>query len=203
MAYVYRHIRLDNNEPFYIGIGIREKYRRASTIVRRNQFWKNIVAKTDWISEIIFDEISIDEAKKKEIEFIKIYGRKDKGEGTLVNLTDGGDGTTCHIVSEETKITLSKFNKGKKLSEAHKKKISESHKNKKFSEETLQKMRDAKLGKKQSEETIKKRSLKLIGNKSNTGKKLPFEQREKMAASQKRRRLNEFRNKRILNGQVL
>ena len=29
MAYVYRHIRLDKNEPFYIGIGSDKEYKRA------------------------------------------------------------------------------------------------------------------------------------------------------------------------------
>ena len=32
MAYIYRHIRLDKNEPFYIGIGsdVEGKYKRAN-----------------------------------------------------------------------------------------------------------------------------------------------------------------------------
>ena len=29
MAYVYRHIRLDKNEPFYIGIGSDANYSRS------------------------------------------------------------------------------------------------------------------------------------------------------------------------------
>jgi hypothetical protein len=31
MAYVYRHIRLDKNEPFYIGVGSDSNYSRAFT----------------------------------------------------------------------------------------------------------------------------------------------------------------------------
>ena len=41
-----------------------------------------------------------DEACTKEIEFIKLYGRKDNNTGILVNLTDGGEGTLGVIVSE-------------------------------------------------------------------------------------------------------
>lgn len=33
------------------------------------------------------------EAKVKEIELISLYGRRDLGKGTLVNFTDGGEGT--------------------------------------------------------------------------------------------------------------
>ena len=45
MAYVYRHIRLDKNEPFYIGIGSDKYYKRANS-KDRNAFWKRIAAKT-------------------------------------------------------------------------------------------------------------------------------------------------------------
>lgn len=79
MAYVYRHIRLDTNEVFYVGIGIREKHRRARTIVRRNKFWKNIVSKTEWASEILFDNVSVEYAVEKEMELIAMYGRNDLG----------------------------------------------------------------------------------------------------------------------------
>ena len=30
MAYLYRHIRLDKNEPFYIGIGSDTNFKRAN-----------------------------------------------------------------------------------------------------------------------------------------------------------------------------
>lgn len=191
MAYVYRHIRLDTNEVFYIGIGVQVNNKRAKTSVKRNKFWINITSKTEWYHEILFDNLTINEAKEKEKEFISIYGRKDLGKGTLCNLTDGGDGTLNYVVKDIVKNKLSIKNKGKVLSNEHKQKISKSHKGKVFSDETLNKMRLAKLGTKQSVETIEKRKLKLIGNKSNTGKKLSEEQKAKMRESQQLRRLKE------------
>lgn len=93
MAYVYRHIRLDKNEPFYIGIGSDSNYKRAYTKRSRNQHWENITNITNYEVEILIDNISFEYACKKEIEFILLYGRIDKKNGSLVNLTDGGQGT--------------------------------------------------------------------------------------------------------------
>lgn len=90
MAYVYRHIRLDKNEPFYIGVGSDSNYSRAFTKRSRNQHWTNI---TEYDVEILIDGVSFEYACKKEIEFISLYGRIDKKNGPLVNLTDGGQGT--------------------------------------------------------------------------------------------------------------
>jgi hypothetical protein len=90
MSCVYRHIRLDKNEPFYIGIG--SNTYRATSKNNRNKHWKNIVSKTDYEVEILFEDLSRDKAIEKEIELIKLYGRKDLGLGTLCNMTDGGDG---------------------------------------------------------------------------------------------------------------
>lgn len=94
MAYVYRHIRLDKNVPFYIGIGSDEdgKYDRAYNKRHRNMFWKKITAFTKYDVEILMDGIKWDYAVEKEKEFIKLYGRKDLGTGILCNGTDGGDG---------------------------------------------------------------------------------------------------------------
>lgn len=93
MAYVYRHIRLDKNEPFYIGVGSDTNYSRAFTKRSRNQHWKNIVNITEYDVEIMIDNVSFEYACEKEIEFITLYGRIDKKLGSLVNLTDGGQGT--------------------------------------------------------------------------------------------------------------
>lgn len=92
MAYVYRHIRLDKNEPFYIGIGWKKNYRRAYEKYGRSSFWNKIANKTAFYVDILFDNITIFEAKIKEVEFISIYGRIKDG-GILCNISLGGDGT--------------------------------------------------------------------------------------------------------------
>ena len=100
MAVVYRHIRLDKNEPFYIGIG-NSKY-RATKKDSRNEIWQNIVSKTDYKVEIIFDDLSWEEACEKEKEFILLYGRKKDG-GILANITFGGEGVVGLKQSEDSK----------------------------------------------------------------------------------------------------
>lgn len=94
MAYLYRHIRLDKNEPFYIGVGKHDdnKFRRSRARYRRNKIWMSIVAKTKYEVEIMMTDLSMDEINKKEQEFIKLYGRICDGTGTLSNLSIGGEG---------------------------------------------------------------------------------------------------------------
>jgi hypothetical protein len=113
MAYVYRHIRLDKNEPFYIGIGSDENYKRAFSKNSRNKYWKNIINNCDYEVEILLNNISLPEAKVKEIEFIKLYKRKIDG-GSLCNLSLGGEGTNGYIRTKENKDKIALFNIGKK-----------------------------------------------------------------------------------------
>ena len=46
MAYIYKHIRLDTNEVFYIGIGSDNTYKRANLKKGRNIYWNNIINKS-------------------------------------------------------------------------------------------------------------------------------------------------------------
>ena len=132
MAYVYKHTRRDTNEIFYIGIGNQDKYKRAFSLIKRNNFWKNIVSKTEFSVEIIQDGLTWKQACEKEKELIKEIGRRDLGLGTLVNMTDGGDGTfnVKHTKQWYEKQKKNNSKKGKPISEEHKRKISLNHKSK-------------------------------------------------------------------------
>jgi len=140
--YIYKHIRTDTNEVFYIGIG---KNKRAWQ-KGRNRIWNSIVSKTDYIVEIIQNNLSIEEAIELEKYYIKLYGRRDLNTGTLVNLTDGGEGIVGMIRTEEHKKRISEAHKkngiippsqkGIVRSEENKKKISEKNKGRVLSNET-------------------------------------------------------------------
>jgi hypothetical protein len=136
--YVYKHIRLDNNQPFYIGIGNKKKYFRAYEKNKRNNYWKNIYKKTNFLVEIVYDKLSKIEASKKEIELILLYGRTDTNSGILCNLTDGGDGIWNCKRSDETKEKLRLGKLGNK---------------------------NPQFGKKQSKEVVEKRLVKIRGHK--------------------------------------
>lgn len=116
MAYIYRHIRLDKNEPFYIGIGNDSSFIRANDFKpnRRNDIWNKIFSKTDIEVEILFDNLTWNECCEKEKEFIKIYGRIDNKTGILSNLTDGGDGSVGIVITEARRSFLKERFKGDK-----------------------------------------------------------------------------------------
>lgn len=176
-AYVYRHIRIDKNVPFYIGIGEDDNYKRAYSKKDRNKYWKNIINKTPYEVEIILDELSKDESKIKEIEFIKLHGRKDLGLGTLVNMTDGGEGLCNPSDETRKKIGMGKGFANKRHSEETKSLMRSSNKRlnlgKKLSEEHKQKLRSHLIGRKVSDEQKLKCSLSNIKTKSKN--KLPPE----------------------------
>lgn len=152
--YVYRHIRLDKNEPFYIGIGNKKNYARAyqTNPDRRNEIWKKIFIKTDIEIEIILENLSKTQASEKEQEFIKLYGRKDLNTGSLTNMTDGGDGIWNCLRSKETKEILRQQKLGNKNPMFGKPQ----------SYETKLKRSKSLTGQKRSEEVKKKQSLSSI-----------------------------------------
>jgi Mor family transcriptional regulator len=131
MAVVYKHTRMDNGLPFYIGIG--KTIRRAKSKKSRNKYWHNIVNKYGYNIEILHTNVSWEKSCELEKKYIKQYGRFDLCLGPLVNMTDGGEGTIN--ISDETKDKISKskkgINKGIPLSIEHRKKISLSNKGKK------------------------------------------------------------------------
>lgn len=147
MAYLYRHIRLDKNQPFYIGIGKKDndRFRRAHDTLSRNINWKRVYSKTKIDVEILIDNISYDEAKKKEIEFISLYGRKIDG-GILVNLTKGGDGVLGYKNPKLSERNKTGIWQGKKHTEETKKIMGMRSRGRKHSIESREKSRQSKIG---------------------------------------------------------
>jgi hypothetical protein len=96
--------------PFYVGIGMDDALIRAyeDRKGRRSEWWLRIAKKHEFSVDILFEDISIEEAKKKEIEFIQLYGRENLGTGTLINQTNGGDGMNGWKADDVTRERMSK-----------------------------------------------------------------------------------------------
>ena len=68
--YLYRHIRLDSNQVFYIGIGkkrnvgyfktYKSEFERAFSMGNHTKHWTNIVKKAGYKVEILYESNSLD-----------------------------------------------------------------------------------------------------------------------------------------------
>ena len=96
--YVYVYLR-DDNTPYYVGKG---KNNRAYSKKHR-------VEVPDKSKIIILNEnMSEREALDMEVELISKYGRIDINSGCLENKTNGGDGISGWVPTEENKKNISK-----------------------------------------------------------------------------------------------
>jgi len=111
--YLYRHIRLDKNEVFYVGIG---NSKRAYSKYSRNPYWHNIVDKTEYEIQVLKKDLSWEDACELEKILINYYGRKDLNTGYLTNMTNGGDGTVGFVFSNESKNKLRLIRKNRNMS---------------------------------------------------------------------------------------
>ena|SRR3990172_5332606 len=134
---VYFHINPSNDEIFYVGIGnIDRPYSKFS----RSKWWHNIVNKHGFFVKIIKEELAWKDACILEIKYIKEIGRRDLKSGSLINLTDGGDGHVGFKCSDETKHKMSIAQRGHKTSIETRKKIGEKGKLKTQSQESRNKI---------------------------------------------------------------
>lgn len=103
---VYRHLK-SCGEVFYIGIASNKK--RPYEKLGRSKFWKRMVKKyPDYEVQLLTTNLSKNEACNLEKLLISWYGRRDRKEGTLVNLTDGGESTYGRVMEKWQKALLSK-----------------------------------------------------------------------------------------------
>jgi hypothetical protein len=169
--YTYAYLRKDRT-PYYIGKGTGDRvYKKRKSEIKPPKDNTRII----YLKQNLTEE----EAFKHEIYMIAVFGRKDLGTGILHNRTDGGEGSSGVVQSDQHKKKISKANKGRTFSEEHKRKISEAKKGKTLSEKHKRKIGVKSKGKTLSEETRRKLS------EVNKGKTISEETRRKLSESNK------------------
>ena len=103
--YTYAYLREDRT-PYYIGKGQGNRaYRRSKKRINPPKDKSRII--------LLKQNLTEEEAFKHEKYMIAVFGRKDLGTGILHNRTDGGEGGSGRVLSEETRRKLSDANRGK------------------------------------------------------------------------------------------
>lgn len=177
---VYKHTF--PNKKVYIGITNRDtkiRWRKDGSGYINSPRMNNAIRKYGWENiehEILFENLTQEEAESKEKELISLYKSNQKDFG--YNIANGG----CHRgkTSDETKEKIKNkniengslfkkgmipWNKGKPMSSEAKQKMIAKKIGKKLSDETREKMRNAHLGMKLSKEAIEKRTRTRKENK--------------------------------------
>jgi len=121
--YTYAYLREDRT-PYYIGKG------QGNRVCKRNK--SDIKPPKDNSRIIILKQnLTEEQSFRHEMYMIAVFGRKNNGTGILHNKTDGGEGISGLVISDEHREKLSLTKKGNQLwlgrthSEETKKKMSE------------------------------------------------------------------------------
>lgn len=115
-----------NFKPFYVGKGknarlhehLKDAKKQINTLGKKSHKINTIISLLNSgcepIIEIIFESENEVDCLLKEQELIKLIGRRNLFQGPLTNLTDGGEGTSNIIKSEETILKASNSKLGNK-----------------------------------------------------------------------------------------
>ena len=200
---VYCHTNKTNGKK-YFGITskpVEQRWKKGNGYDKTHTYFYKAIQKYGWDGfnhEIIAEHLTEQEAKEKEIELILFYKtncRRYNNPTYGYNCTDGGDGTSGHVVTEETRKKISEavlnnyrttgrkpWNYGIPMSSEQKEQMRQAHLGKPLSKETRKKLSDAKKGKRpsnfdmlRSEEVLKKNA------EARRGKRRSDETRKKIS----------------------
>ena len=172
MSCVYAlHLKDHPNEYRYIGVtkhSVEERlYRHKKSAKYDKKYPVHMWIRKhyeDVVATVLVDNLSIEEALELEVRYIADFR---KNGHNLLNATDGGDGITGYVFTEEARKAVSDGQRGRKFSEETKRKISESKQGKKLSEEHRKKIGDGVRGKVRSAETRRRMSESQKGKSRN------------------------------------
>lgn len=162
--YVYEHRRADTGAVFYVGKGSGRRA-RVTSHHHRNEHWQRIVAKAGGFSvRMVAEHLGEELAFLVECERINQMRRLGVG---LSNQTDGGDGTSGWVKSQEWREKVGEAHRGKVISQETRTRISASvmATGYRHSEETRKQMGESRrgirnmLGKRHTDETKQRMRL--------------------------------------------
>ena len=191
----YRDSRPFDHEPIYVGKGKENRINEhdgeihSKSRTRKANKIRKIFKETGLLPLKIklYENLTEEQAFETEIFVIKQIGRLDHQRGPLTNATDGGDGPSGWIPSEETRRKLSKALSGRIFTEETRKKFSDvnsGEKNPNYRKKTLEETRKkiSIANSNPSEETRRKKSTAKSGEKNpNFGKSPSKETRRKQS----------------------
>lgn len=158
--YVYVHRRLDTLEVFYVGKG---STNRAWVKFRKNYHWKSIVEKHGYSVEIVKD--GMHESCSFALERLLIAKYRSMGIN-LANKTDGGEGTSGYIWSDQDREKHSEAQRGKSMPDWWPQYVSDRFKGRIITQEHRDKLSKANTGKKRTPEMCEEISVRNSGMNS-------------------------------------
>lgn len=219
---VYEHRRTTDGLVFYVGKG---KGRRAWSHNGRNSHWHRTVAKHGHTVEIVATGLTEPEAFRIEQELLahhryhqghERYHDARSADCVLTNMTDGGEGASGYVPSQDERDRIANALRGRKRpqevcdkvsaalrnpSAETRAKISAANHSRVATAETRAKMSAAHTGFRHSEES--KRRMSEIHRGRGLGRKLTDEHRKKIAAGQPRGEANSSYNPELLRFEIV
>lgn len=117
-VYVYRDLE---GVPIYVGKGTGFRWRQHYAITEKSRIARKIRKTRNELGVTLYpartELFSEKDAFYLEMCLIETFGRLDLGTGTLYNLTDGGEGASGHVRTEESKLKQSLRTTGRKKTE--------------------------------------------------------------------------------------
>lgn len=158
-----------NNDMYYIGITSQQpeiRWGKNGRCYNNSSYFWNAIQKYGWNNfkhDILFGNLTKEEAEQKEVELIAYYKSADRDFGynialggfhhgkhsleSRIKISNARKGKSYNVgrkLSEDTKLKISKANKGRHHTEESKRKLSVAHKGKPKSEEFCQNLSDIK-----------------------------------------------------------
>lgn len=159
--YVYLHCKPDGT-PFYVGKGCGDRYRRIQNRKHNVQYNRHVTKYGhENIRVVKIDGLTEQDAF--DLECFCIFALRSQGVH-LVNATDGGEGVSGRVLSDEERWTLYLYALDRKIKP-----------------ETIEKIRAANTGKKRTQEQRLRFSMAQMGNHNSKGIAKTEEHRRKIS----------------------